>query len=187
MNARVPEKEDLLWCIGPPLLESLSKLLPESPDSDLDRALGYYRERFSRVGLFENEIYSGITEMLRTLFEEGYNLFVASSKPEVFVRRILDHFELSPFFQNSYGSLLDGTYADKADLIAHVLREEELSANDSLMIGDRMHDVIGARANRVGTVGVFYGFGSEAELRDAGADHLVGSPEDLLSLLMKLK
>ncbi|MBC2600893.1 HAD hydrolase-like protein [Puniceicoccus vermicola] len=183
MGREAPPRDDLLWCIGPPLLKSFVILLEDDSQDVCEEALRHYRERFSTIGLFENSVYPEVPDVLDELSKAGMKLFVASSKPEVFVRRILQHFGLSPFFVQMYGSHLDGTFAEKADLIRNVLAVEDLLAEKTWMIGDRLHDVIGAKANGLRAVGVTYGFGSERELREAGADDLVSSPREVLSVL----
>jgi phosphoglycolate phosphatase len=139
-----------------------------------------YRERFATVGMFENNPYSGIGDALAQLHDSGANLFVATSKPYVFAERIVEQLGPSQFFRAVYGSELDGSKAAKRDLIAHVLRAESLSPSETLMIGDRAHDVLGAKANGVFSIGVLWGFGSREELATAGAGVLCEEPEMLV-------
>lgn len=183
----VPEAEDLLFCIGPPLIDSFTALLPGEPRTLAREAVALYRERFDRVGKFENQVYAEIPEALETLFEQGFSLILATSKPEIFARQILEHFGLSPFFSGIYGSRLDGSLCDKGELIGHILQTENLRKTMTIMVGDRMHDMIGARSCKIAGIGVTYGFGSETELREAGADYLVDTPLHLPDLLMRLR
>jgi phosphoglycolate phosphatase len=173
----VPDADALTWMIGPPLIASFAKLLggPE----DAQEALRLYRERFGVTGLFENEVYDGIPALLQSLQDKGVRLFVATSKPHVYARQILDHFNLSGFFSEIYGPELDNRNADKRDLIRHILDQERFDPARAVMIGDREHDAIGARANGLAAIGVTWGYGSREELLNAGVTCLVDAPQDL--------
>ncbi len=187
MGHRGPGESDLDWCIGPPLAPSFAQILGTEEPGTIRRAIGLYRERFSTIGLYENAVYVGVPECLARLRDEGIALLVATSKPVVFARRILDHFELSPFFDGVYGSELDGRLSDKGELIAHVLESEGLSSQRTIMVGDREHDVIGARRNGVPCVGASYGYGGEEELDEAGAAALCDRPEGLADAVLSLR
>ena len=178
LGLAVPSQDELTWCIGPPLHASLKALT----GSDLlaDQALLLYRERFSEVGLFENTPYPGIHETLAAVAATGARMFVATSKPAVYATRIVDHFGLKPYFERVFGSELDGTRVDKRDLLRYALAETEVDPRQAIMIGDRSHDVVGARTNGMTAIGVLYGYGSEAELRDAGAHHICAAHPELL-------
>ncbi len=177
LDARVPQGDELDWCIGPPLAGSFVRILGTDDPPTIAEAVRLYRERFSKVGLYENSVYPGIADSLARLRAEGLPLFVATSKPHVFALRILDHFSLKDFFDGVYGSELDGLRSDKGELIAHVLRAEGLAPSRTIMVGDREHDVIGARANGVASLGVTYGYGTAEELDEAGAAALCTKPE----------
>jgi len=174
-----PPAENLRWCIGPPLKETFAELLGAQEAHRADEALAKYRERFGTVGLFENRLYPQMEAALHELCREGYILSVATSKPTVFAARIIEHFGLKKYFRSVDGSELDGTRTDKADLIAHILRRDGLAPNDVMMIGDRKHDIIGARKNGVRGVGVLWGYGTYEELNAAGARVCVGAPLEL--------
>ncbi|WP_314956208.1 HAD family hydrolase [Bradyrhizobium cosmicum] len=178
LSLAVPSEDELTWCIGPPLHASLQKLTGSAELAD--QALLLYRERFSDVGLFENEAYGGITDTLSSLAATRRRMFVATSKPAVYATRIVEHFGLKPYFERVYGSELDGTRVDKRDLLRYVLDEAKVDPSSAIMIGDRSHDVIGARTNGMTAIGVLYGYGSEAELRDAGAHHICATHPELL-------
>ena len=179
MGLEPPVDQALLRFIGPPTHESFRELLSSS-DPDLNaRAIGIYRERYARVGLFENSVYPGVAAGLKVLAEAGATLYVVTSKPEVFANRIIDHFELRGYFRHVYGSELDGERSDKGDLIRHVLRHEGLST-DPWMIGDRLHDVRGAKLHGLRSAGVLWGYGSREELAEAGADALFGTMPELV-------
>jgi phosphoglycolate phosphatase len=174
----VPTQDDLVWCIGPPLHASMKKFV--GTDELAHRAVELYRERFRDVGLYENEAYAGIEETLAKVAVGGRRLFVATSKPKVYADRIIEHFGLGGLFEHVFGSELDGTRTDKADLLAYALSEAKLDPARAIMIGDRSHDVVGARKNGMKAIGVLYGYGSLAELTDAGADHLCAAHPDLV-------
>ena len=174
----VPGEDELTWCIGPPLHGSLKKLT--GSDELADRALLLYRERFGDVGLFENETYGGIEDTLSALSVTSSRMFVATSKPAVFAERIIDHFGLRRYFERVFGSELDGTRTDKGELLRYALDTARVDPRTALMIGDRSHDVVGARKNGMTAIGVLYGYGSEVELRDAGAHHICATQADLL-------
>jgi len=170
----VPSQGELTWCIGPPLRASFVALL--GGEELADRAVALYRERFGDVGLFENSLYPDIPAVLATLARPPRRLFVATSKPHVFASRIIEHFGLAGYFEHVFGSELDGTRVHKGDLLAYALTETGVDPSQALMIGDRSHDVLGARANGMEAVGVTYGYGNPEELIEAGASCLCGSP-----------
>lgn len=174
----IPSQDELTWCIGPPLHASLKRLV--GTDELADQALLLYRERFSEVGLFENTPYQGIHDTLASLAATTPRMFVATSKPAVYATRIVDHFGLKPYFERVFGSELDGTRVDKRDLLRYALDEARVDPASAIMIGDRSHDVVGARTNGMTAIGVLYGYGSEAELRDAGAHHICAAHPELL-------
>ena len=175
--------DDLTWCIGPPLLGSFEKLVGSKQEAE--RALVLYRERFGEIGLFENKVYPGIRDVLQDLADEGRRLFVATSKPTVYADRILQHFELKDYFETIFGSELDGTRADKTDLLAWVVAQAVLEPAETVMIGDRRHDVLGAKNNGIGAIGVLYGYGDREELIGAGADMLCAAPGDLVNTIRR--
>ncbi|MDA9409193.1 MULTISPECIES: HAD family hydrolase [unclassified Bradyrhizobium] len=178
LGQAVPSQDELTWCIGPPLHASLKKLT--GTDALADQALLLYRERFSEVGLFENTPYPAIHDTLAAIAATGARMFVATSKPAVYASRIIEHFGLKSYFERVFGSELDGTRVDKRDLLRYALEETKVDAASAIMIGDRSHDVVGARTNGMTAIGVLYGYGSEAELRDAGAHHICAVHPELL-------
>jgi phosphoglycolate phosphatase len=173
-----PPEDELTWCIGPPLRASLKKLL--GTDDLAAKALSLYRERFTDVGIFENEIYPGIENTLSVLAKSGRRLFVATSKPGVYAKRIIDHFKLTTYFERVFGSELDGRRSDKTDLLGYALQAMRVDPSQAIMVGDRSHDMIGARNNQMTAVGVLYGYGSKEELVAAGAHHVCTTPYGLL-------
>jgi phosphoglycolate phosphatase len=173
-----PPEDELTWCIGPPLRASLKKML--GTDDLADRALSLYRERFADIGIFENEVYPGIEETLSVLTGSGRRLFVATSKPSLYAERIIDHFKLRVYFERVFGAELDGRRSDKTELLGYALETTRVDPSQAIMIGDRSHDMIGARNNGMTAVGVLYGYGNEEELLDAGAHHICATPRRLL-------
>jgi phosphoglycolate phosphatase len=179
LERTIPADCDLARYIGPPLADAFREILSIDDPADVDAAITAYRARFATIGLFENEVYPGIPEALQALTAKGARLFLATSKPRVYATRIVEHYGLATFFQALHGSELDGTRTDKADLIAHILDTERLAAEESVMVGDRRHDVVGALRNRVRPVGVLWGFGTRTELTAAGATEFLETPAEL--------
>lgn len=179
MAAPVPEADELRWCIGPPLWESFPLLLGTDDRSRVDEAIGFYRERFTEKGLFENTLIDGIPETLDRLTASGHQLHVCTSKPHAYAGRIVEYFGLMPYFGKVYGAELDGTRSAKAELIAHILQEEGIGASEAVMIGDRKHDLIGANANKVAGIGVLWGYGSREELEQEQPVLIAAAPVDI--------
>lgn len=180
-----PRADDLTWCIGPPLLESFTTLLGDKEEAAA--ALKLYRDRFSTVGLFENVLYDGIAEMLKVLRADGNRLCVATSKPVIFANRIVAHFGIGAWFDSVFGPDLDGRLSDKTALLGHVLRELGVDPSRCVMVGDRKHDVVGARNNAIPTIGVLYGYGSHEELIGAGAAGLCRQPAEIPAEVRKIR
>ena len=148
------------------------------------RALTLYRERFSTVGLFENSVYDGIPAALEALRSAGKQLVVATSKPEVYTVRILDHFDLSRYFTHVAGSLLDGSRDEKLDVLRYAMALCGLSdGSGCAMVGDRATDLEAAHACGMRAVGVRWGGGSLAELNRAAPDALAETPAALAAAL----
>jgi phosphoglycolate phosphatase len=148
--------------------------------------MALYRERYGDVGLYENDVYDGVSEMLETARSRTTSLFVATAKPAVFAERIARHFGLDRYFTRIYGAELGGRFDDKADLLAHALAAEGLRGPAAVMIGDRGSDVAAARANGARAIGVLWGYGSRAELAGAGAETLCPAPAQLAHCLLSL-
>ena len=172
--------DSLCKFIGPPLKESFMKYY-DMDSEEGDRAVEKYREYFRPYGVFENEVYPGISVLLKQLCKQGKHLVLASSKPTVFVEMILEHFELRQYFEVVVGSELDGTRVKKAEVIAYALQQAAVTDKSQVvMIGDREHDVIGAKENGIVSIGVTYGYGSRQEHEVSGADVIVESVEELM-------
>lgn len=167
-----------------PLKASLAKILNVSPEDDLaEQALLGYRERFAVTGLFENELFDDVKDTLQHLHTQGYRLFLATAKPEIYAKRILEHFNLLHYFEYPYGSELSGERTNKGDLIAYILEKEQLNPQECLMVGDREHDIFGARKNGIETIAVEYGYGSAQELDQAKPKARIQKFSDLLQVI----
>lgn len=176
-------QEKLKRFIGPPLVDGFMEFYNMTREDALG-AVEKYRERFSDVGLFENELISGTREMLQKLQTAGKRLALATSKPTPFTERIIKHFDIDGFFEFISCSELDGTRNDKAEVIAEALRLAKEYKNP-VMVGDRMHDVVGAKKNGVPCIGVSFGYAKKGELEENGAIEIVNSVEELTELLLK--
>ena len=178
-----PDLDKLIPFIGPPLRQSFMDFYGFD-EAQATLAVAKDRERFSTVGLFENFPYPGIAAMLQQLQQQGKIMAVASSKPTIFVRQILEKFELAPYFQVIEGSNIDGSRVEKKEVIAEVLRQlGNPPAQQLLMVGDRKFDVIGAREMGLGCVGVRFGFAAPGELEDSGAVYIAETVADLQAYL----
>ena len=188
MGIEEPDPDRLEPFIGPPLIDSFREFYGMNEEEAV-RAVEYYRERFSTVGLFENEVYSGIPELLARLEKDGRKLAIASSKPTVYVKKILEYFSIYEYFDIIVGSELDGTRCRKEEVVEEAL--EQLSADDkfrkrdAVMIGDRKFDIEGAKAHQIPSIGVNYGYAADNELVEAGADCVVGNVKELSEVLLK--
>jgi phosphoglycolate phosphatase len=184
MGHPIADSENIDWIIGPPLKASLAKILNVSPEDDLaEQALLGYRERFAVTGLFENELFDDVKDTLQHLHTQGYRLFLATAKPEIYAKRILEHFNLLHYFEYPYGSELSGERTNKGDLIAYILEKEQLNPQECLMVGDREHDIFGARKNGIETIAVEYGYGSAQELDQAKPKARIQKFSDLLQVI----
>ena len=183
LGGEPPEIDDLKRFIGPPLRASLAELLGTTDRESIVRAVEHYRERFARVGMFENAVYPGIVYELERLAAAGHALWVVTSKPHVYANAIVDHFNLRRFFRSVYGSELDGRFVDKAELIHRVLQEEELVASETWMIGDRAADVFGGKEQGTRTAAVLWGYASADELAAAAPDVIVRAVGELAAAI----
>jgi phosphoglycolate phosphatase len=177
-----PPADDLLWTIGPPLKDSFEFLLNGS-GLDPTEAIAIFRQRFSTIGLLENNIYDGMNELLNEQLISGKHLFIASTKPHVYIRPILDYFDISQYFESVYGSKLDGTRSIKSDLLRYVFSELQFNPDETVMIGDRIQDIDGAKSVGITSIWVDYGYGDAAERKVAIPDHVCDTIEELQDLL----
>ncbi len=181
----VEDRSELNSFIGPPLTDSFEKYYGMTHEEAV-KAVEDYREYFKPKGMFENKVYEGIPEMLAELRNAGKNLIVATSKPEVFAKRILEHFSLDGYFDFIAGSTLDGSRIKKGDVIKYAL--DNCKVNDignCIMIGDRLHDVLGAAELGMKSIGILWGYGTGRELTEAGADFIAEKVSDILRLTIK--
>lgn len=165
--------------IGPPLKGSFIAYYGMEEEM-AKKAVTYYRERFETIGLYENIIYKGMKELLHELNEKNILLAVASSKPTVFIERICKHFEIDGYFHHMIGSFLDGRRVEKEEVVEEAIRQfESIKKEEVIMVGDRKFDVEGAHKKGISVIGVTFGYGGYEELKEAGADKIVNSVEEL--------
>ena len=178
-----PDLEKLTSFVGPPLYKSFMSYL-DCSEEDAKEVVECYREYYAETGLYENALYEGIDVLLYNLKEKGYKIILASSKPRIFVKRVLSFFRIMRYFDIVEGSELDGKNTDKAELIAHILEKWNLKAEECVMIGDRMHDIQGAKANGMDSIAVGYGYGTQDELSGAAPTHLFSTIEELKNFFL---
>ena len=183
LGAPIPHDAALRSRVGPPLRETFAHFLETNDEMRIELAIGHYRERFADVGWQENVVYDGIVELLAVLVAQRQRLFLCTAKPEIFARRIVQHFGFASHFVGIYGADLAGDFDDKAKLLRRLLTAEGLEASKTVMIGDRGNDVRAAHANNVCAIGVLWGFGSRQELADA--DAVAENAQDLEQLLKR--
>lgn len=180
----ISEDTNIDWIIGPPLKASLAKILNVDADDTLaEQALMAYRERFAVTGLYENHVFEGVAETLVELKRRGYRLFLATAKPTVYAKQILEHFNLAQYFTEIYGSELNGDRTNKGELIQYILEQQGIQADQCIMVGDREHDIFGARHNGIESIAVKYGYGSEIELQQAQSKYTIENFSHLLDYL----
>lgn len=191
-----PDLDKLTPFIGPPLKDSFMNFYGLS-EGQADKAIAKYREWFAPKGIFQNAVYPGVPEMLEELKDKGKVLAVASSKPQVFVEKILEHFEMRDYFTVVVGSELDGTRGRKEEVVEEALRqmsvldginksnEDKVGDAHTVMVGDRNFDILGGKQYGLTTVGVTFGYAKEGELEEAGADFIMETVEALRGLLVQ--
>ncbi len=177
-------EEELRSFIGPPLQTQFEQFLKVSEEEG-KRAVSIYREYYTKRGIYENKVYPGIPDVLKQLKQAGFRLCIATSKPEKFAVQIAEHFNFAQYFDRIGGALMDGNRTKKREVIEYVLTEEQIGDQREgiLMVGDRKHDICGAKQTGLRSMGVLYGYGSQEELETAGADWIVETPEDIWSIL----
>ena len=179
----VPDRRTLYPYIGPPLLESFQRY-GGLTEAQARQAVQYYRETYGVTGIFENRLYPGIPELLRALKADGRRVVMATGKPEAYARRIAEHFGIAQYFERIAGASMDETRTRKDEVIRYALAACGVDGpSEVLMIGDREHDVLGARRCGMDCLGVLYGYGSRAELESAGAAGIAESVEELGRIL----
>jgi phosphoglycolate phosphatase len=174
---------DVTWAVGPPIAVSIGRLLAKYGDDRVDLGITTYRARYTTVGIYQCAVYPGIQEMLAALTRAGRSLCVATSKRRDFAERVVDYLGLRQYLPRVYGALPGGGLDDKKDLLAEILRVEGYDPGRTTMVGDRLHDIHAARENALRSIGALWGYGGEAELREAGADLLAASPAEVVALV----
>ena len=178
----VSDKKTLYRFIGPPLIGAFMEYYGFTKEN-AEKALAYYREYFAPRGIFENAVIEGMPELLSTLKTRGKKLYVATSKPEVFAVQILKHFNLDGYFDGIFGSTMDEKRNTKDAVIAYALSESGADRDHTVMVGDRHHDIDGAKLNGMKSVGVLFGYGDRTELEGAGADQIAENIIELEQIL----
>lgn len=182
-HIKVEDRTSLYKFIGPPLKESFAKYYRFSGE-DIDRAVVYYREYYSDRGIFENVLYDGIEEILDRIKSSGRKIVLATSKPEPFANKILEYFKIDGYFDFVAGSTMDETRVHKAEVITYALQSCGITdLSSTVMVGDREHDIIGAKKTGLDSIGVLYGYGGREELMSAGATHIAEQVADIIDLL----
>ncbi len=185
LGIAAPPSHTLHFAIGPPLRGSFATLLATDDAQLIERAMVLYRQRFADTGLFENALYDGVPETLAALKAQNHRLILATAKPHVYARRILDHFGILAPFDAIYGSELDGTRQHKGDLLAYLIACENIDPSTAVMVGDRHHDIDAAHANGCLAIGVTYGYGTAQELSHANL--LCASPLTIVDAVAKTR
>lgn len=184
-NIEAKDRSELYKFIGPPLLDSFSEYYGFS-EEQAQEALKYYREYFRSKGIYENEVYPGVVKMLESLKSSGKKIVLATSKPEDFAVIILKHFDLYKYFDFVAGATMDEKRTKKGDVIAYAMEScgiTEANLKDVIMVGDRKHDVLGAKENNLDCIGVLFGYGDREELEAAGAKFIAEKVEDILTFI----
>ena len=186
IGIEVKDLDDLLVFIGPPLEYSFKEYYKLDGER-MQQAIEKYRERYKKIGMYENALYPGMAALLKDMHKRGKHLAVASSKPEVFVRQILKHFNVEQYFEVIVGSGLDGSLGTKSEVVREALRQLFQKEKDKpfVLIGDRHFDIKGGKDNEIVTVGVEYGFAREGEFKEAKADYVVKTVEELHQFLLR--
>jgi phosphoglycolate phosphatase len=180
LGAPVPDAATMRGWIGPPLRTSFAKVFDDP--QRIEDAVRLYRERFDALGWREHRVYAGVGDALAALRDAGHRLAIVTAKNEPHAERIVAHLPFAHLFERITGATADGRIGEKPQLIALALERLGASAEGAWMIGDRHHDVEGARHHGMRSAGVLWGFGSESELREAGADVVVQTPRQLADL-----
>lgn len=169
--------------IGPPLKDSFMEFY-HMDEEQAKKAVKAYREYYEVTGLFENEVYEGIPTLLKRIKENGKQIVLATSKPEVFAKKILEHFQLDCYFSIVAGADLEGERVEKLDVMEYALSLAGIQNRDQvMMIGDRKYDIEASNQLGIETIGVLFGFGSKEELEKAGATYLAQTPEEIQEIL----
>ena len=186
LGIKIKNTDDMTKFIGPPLRESF-KVLYGLDDETVEKAVEKFRERYFVTGVYENEMYPGIDTMLQQQKDAGKILIVATSKVTVLANTVLSHFGLDKYFDYISGSEMNGDRSEKSEIIQYAIEQNNITdLSGCIMIGDRKHDVTGAKTAGMKSIGVLYGYGDRNELSEAGADYIVNDVSELSALLFRL-
>ncbi len=186
IGVTVEDRTSMRWIIGPPILDSYKQML-SCTDEEAKKLLAGYREYYNDRGIWENRLYDGVEEMMHRLFDGGKILFTATSKPDVFAKRILDKHDVSKYFKYIYGSTLDGKISTKEDVLLHIINSESINIEDCVLVGDTKYDIIGAREVGMDVIGIKWGFGTDEEFVSFPPDILLETPNEVSDLLLGIK
>jgi len=185
MGLEEKETEQLRKFIGPPLVDSYIKYYNLNIEQ-ANKAVSFYREYYSKKGIYQNGLYDNVKEMLLELKDLGYNLFIATSKPTFFAGKIIDFYGINHLFEEVIGSNLDNTRKDKFEIIKFILHKYNLEKSQTIMIGDTKFDIVGAKKNNIKAIGVTYGYGTQRELEKEEAEFIIENIKELNTLILKL-
>lgn len=186
MNVFIDDLDSLTKHIGPPLRDGFMEFYGFN-EEEAEKAVVKYREYYGEQGIHENEVFDGMERLLTRLKQAGKYLIVTTSKPEELAVQVLEHFHLEHYFDDICGATFDARRADKEAVIRYALEKNSVTDLESVvMVGDRKYDILGAKAVGIASIGVLYGFGSEEELIEAGADRIVATVDDVFDMIMDL-
>ena len=183
IGVTVDDRSSMRWIIGPPILDSYKRMLSCS-DEEAKKLLAGYREYYNNRGIWENRLYDGVEEMLCRLFDGGKVLFTATSKPDVFAKRILDKHGVSKYFKYIYGSKLDGSISTKEEVLLNIINTEGIDISECVLVGDTKYDVLGAREVGMDVIGIRWGFGSDEEFVEYPPDMTFTTPDEVCKALL---
>ena len=181
----IEDLDSLCTFIGPPLKESFQHFFNFSEEQSKEAVLKY-REYYTPYGIYENYLYEGMEHLFKSIVNHGGRIIMATSKPEIFALQIAKHFHIDQYFDYIAGSDINLSRDKKGEVIAYALQKMDISPESTIMIGDRMHDIIGAKENKLSSVGALYGYGDRTEMEEAQADYIVNSVDELEKLLLEM-
>ncbi len=176
------DMEKIKKFIGPPLKESFGEFYGMGL-SEREDAVKYYREYYQEKGIYENKVYKGIEDLLKNLKNEGKKVILATSKPQFYAEKILKYFKIDNLFVFVKGSNMDGSKTNKKEIIEEIISELELKREETIMVGDRSYDIAGAKACKIKSIGVLYGYGSREELEMEKADYIIENVEEIYNII----
>lgn len=177
-------KMDLKEFIGPTLQESFKKFCGFKEEQIL-KAIKIFREYYNKIGLYESEMYMGIDKVLEELYNNKCNLYIASTKPTIFIKELLRNYELSKYFKDISGSPLEGKSIQKDMAISKIIKKYNLNRKETVMVGDRKYDIIGAKQNKIQSIGVQYGMGTLEELKQFNPEYIISTPKEVLNIILE--